>query len=177
MITLHVVSSIDGYIARHDNTVSWLADPGSVYESGVVPTAEEMAAFVSAIDCYVLGAKTYKHALELGWPYGDTPTIVLTRRQLTSERKNVEFVSGDLRELAERLRQKYTNIWVGGGAMLCQEFLKQGLADEIRLTVAPVVLGGGLRLFDGEMAETRWSLKNVTAYRNGFVELRYAARS
>jgi len=47
--------------------------------------------------------------------------------------------------------------------------------DEIKLTVAPVLLGEGLRLFGGSPMEERWSLKNVVAYKNGFVELSYSA--
>lgn len=69
-VTLHVVSSLDGFIARKDNSVSWLDVKGSVYEAGISISAEEAAAFVKAIDCYVLGSRTYEHALELGWPYG-----------------------------------------------------------------------------------------------------------
>ena len=45
---------------------------GSVYESAF-PFRGGAVTFVKAIDCYVLGSRTYEHALELGWPYGDTP--------------------------------------------------------------------------------------------------------
>jgi len=62
-----------------------------------------------------------------------------------------------------------------GGAMLCQRFLELGLVDEIKLTIAPVLLGEGLRLFAGSLTEQSWNLKNVVAYRNGFVELSYSA--
>jgi dihydrofolate reductase len=61
--------------------------------------------------------------------------------------------------------------------MLCQRFLELGLVDEIRLMIAPVLLGEGLRLFGGSLTEERWDLKNVVAYRNGFVELSYSAAS
>ena len=59
--------------------------------------------------------------------------------------------------------------------MLSQRCLELGLVDEIRLTVAPVLLGDGLRLFGGSLAEEQWNLKNVVAYKNGFVELSYSA--
>jgi hypothetical protein len=69
-VTLHMVSSLDGFITKKDNSVSWLDSAGSVYEAGVSISEEEAAAFVKVIDCYVLGSRTYEHALELGWPYG-----------------------------------------------------------------------------------------------------------
>ena len=175
-VTLHVVSSLDGFIAKKDNSVSWLHNSGGVYEAGVSVSEAEAAAFVKAIDCYVLGSRTYEHALELGWPYGDTPTVVVTGRKLPSTRTSVEFYSGDLKTLLdEQLAPRYRNIWLVGGAMLSQRFLELGLVDEIRLTIAPILLGDGLRLFGGSMREERWDLKNVVAYKNGFVELSYSA--
>src|SRR5215469_5637903 len=70
-VTLHMVSSIDGIIAKKDNSVSWLDSSEVVYEKGVSEeSAEEV---VQAIDCFVLGSRSYEHALQLGWPYGDTP--------------------------------------------------------------------------------------------------------
>jgi dihydrofolate reductase len=173
---LHVVSSLDGFIARKDNSVSWLDGNGPVYKTGVSISEAEAAAFVKAIDCYVLGSRTYEHALQLGWPYGETPTVVVTGREWPRARKSVEFYSGDLKTLVEaKLAPRFRNIWLVGGAVLCQRFLELGLVDEIRLTIAPVLLGDGLRLFGGFLPEERWDLKNVVAYKNGFVELSYTA--
>jgi dihydrofolate reductase len=170
-VTLHVVSSLDGFIARKDNSVSWMDSSGDVYERGVTDDGSEI---IQSIDCYVLGARTYEHALELGWPYGDTPTVVVTNRELPSTRESVEFYSGDLKRLVgEILAPRYENIWLVGGAMLSQSFLRLGLVDEIRLMIAPVTLGGGLSLFGDSGTEQKWDLKNVVAYKNGFVELSY----
>ena len=177
-VTMHVVSSLDGFIAKKDNSVSWLDSPGSIYEVGVSISEEEIATFIKAVDCYVLGSRTYEPALELGWPYGDTPVVVVTSREWppASARKTVEFYSGDLTTLVDaKLAPRYRNIWLVGGAMLCQRFLELGLVDEIRLTIAPVLLGEGLRLFAGSLPEEKWNLKNVVAYKNGFVELSYSA--
>lgn len=175
-ITLHMVASLDGFIARRDNSVSWLEDSGAVYERGVSVSAEEAEAFVKAIDCYVMGSRTYEHALELGWPYGDTPVVVVSSREWPGARKSVEFYAGDLKALVEeKLAPRFRNVWLVGGALLCQRFLSLGLVDEILLTIAPVLLGDGLRLFDGPLTEARWNLKDVTAYRNGYVELWYGA--
>jgi len=170
-VTLHVVSSLDGFIAKKDNSVSWMDSSGDVYERGIPDDGAEV---LQSIDCYVLGSRTYEHALELGWPYGDTPTVVLTKRELPSTRESVEFYSGDLERLVdERLAPRYGNIWLVGGAMLGQSFLRLGLVDEIRLMIAPVTLGDGLHLFGDSGTEQKWHLKNVVGYKNGFVELSY----
>jgi len=173
MITLHAVSSLDGFIARADNTVSWLEINDPLYEAGRTLSDEEAAAFLKTIDCYVLGSRTYEHALTLGWLYGDTRTIVVTSRDLPRANQSTEFYSGDLKALvSEKLTPRFRNIWLVGGAELSQRFLSLGLVDQITLTIAPILLGSGLRLF-GDLTEQRWNLKNVTAYKNGFVELTY----
>ena len=174
-ITLHVVASLDGFIAKKDNSISWMDSSGEVYERGVSDGGAEA---IESIDCYVLGSRTYEHALQLGWPYGDTPTIVLTNRKLASTRKSVEFHSGDLKRFVDEiLAPRYGNVWVVGGAMLGQSFLRLGLVDEIRLMIAPVTLGDGLSLFGDSGTEQRWNLKNVVGYKNGFVELSYRRQS
>jgi dihydrofolate reductase len=173
-VTLHVVSSLDGFIAKKDNSISWM-DSSDVYEKGAADDASDE---IESIDCFVLGSRTYEHALELGWPYGDTPTVVITNRELPSTRESVEFYSGDLRKLmAEILTPRYKNIWLVGGAVLAQSFLRLGLVDEIRLMIAPVTLGDGLHLFGNSLTEQKWLLKNVVAYKNGFVELSYRRQS
>jgi dihydrofolate reductase len=140
-VTLHVVASLDGIIARKDDSVSWLDSSGDIYDKGV---PEDDAGVVAAIDCYVLGSRTYEHALELGWPYGDTPTVVVTSRDLPSTRASVEFYAGDLKRLVDEiLAPRYRHIWLVGGAMLCQSFLRLDLVDEIRLAIVPVLLGDG----------------------------------
>jgi dihydrofolate reductase len=173
-ITLHVVASLDGFIAKKDNTISWM-DSSDVYERGITDDGAEV---IQSIDCYVLGSRTYEHALQLGWPYGDTPTVVMTKRELTSKRESVEFYSGDPKRLVDEiLAPRYGNIWLVGGAVLGQSFLRLGLVDEIRLMIAPVTLGEGLHLFGDSGTEQKWHLKNAVAYKNGYIELSYGRQS
>ena len=168
-----MVSSLDGFIAAKDNDISWLSS-SDTYEKGSVLTEEQVSEFINAIDCYVMGSRTYEHALQLGWPYGDTPVVVLTGRDLKTERRNVEFWSGDLNELVNgRLKRDYRNIWLVGGAATVNEFLRQKLADEIVMSIMPVILGGSVLFFDCIGQEQRLHLKKVTAYTDGMVELWY----
>jgi dihydrofolate reductase len=179
-ITVHMVSSLDGIIARDDNSISWF-NTSDRYEDGVELSKEEIGEFLSGIDCYLMGSHTYEHALELsrsyGWAYGDTPTIVVSSRSLPVERDNVELYAGDLDTLVrERLKPKYKNVWVAGGALLAKNLIRQKLADEISLSIMPIILGGGLLFFDQIGQEQPLHLKKVTPYKNGMVELRYEIR-
>jgi dihydrofolate reductase len=172
-----MVASVDGFIAKKDNSLSWL-ETADTYDKGVA--GADAAAFVKTIDCYVMGSRTYEHAVELskqyGWAYGDTPTIVVTSRRLTAIKSNIELFSGDLNELDARLRRDYHNIWLVGGAALVKEFIRRDLADDIRLMIAPVLLGDGTPFFDHVGRECALHVKDVTAYKNGFVELWYEIR-
>jgi dihydrofolate reductase len=174
-ITIHMVSSLDGFIAKKDNSVSWF-ETTDTYEKGETePNPED---FLQTIDCYVMGAKTYELALELsksyGWAYGDKPTIVITNRNLPNERANIEFYAGNLKELVKkRLQPNYKNVWVVGGAILVKDFIRQKLANEIRVSVLPILLGDGVPFFDHIGVEQALHLKEVIAFKSGMVELCY----
>lgn len=170
-----MVSSLDGFIAKKDNSVSWF-ETSSTYDRGV--SFQNPEALLKTIDCYVMGSRTYEHALELsksyGWAYGDKPTIVVTKRNLQSDKPNIEFYSGDLYHLvSDRLKPRYKNVWVVGGAALVKNFLRAQLADEIRISLLPILLGDGTLFFDHTEQERVLHLKDVTAYKNGMVELWY----
>ncbi|MBK8955336.1 MAG: dihydrofolate reductase [Saprospiraceae bacterium] len=170
-----MVSSLDGRIAKKDNSISWF-DTSHPYGQGI--DAQDPEEFLKTIDCYLMGARTYEHALELsksyGWVYGDKPTIVLTNRKLPTDRLNIEFYSGDLKKLVyDRLKPTYKNVWVAGGAMLAKELIRQRLADEIRISILPIILGEGLLFFDNIGQELKMRLKDTAAYKNGMVELCY----
>ena len=173
-----MVQSLDGFIANKDNTVSWFETP-DYYEKGV--NEQDAGEFLKTIDCYVMGVRTYEHALELsksyGWVYGDVPTIVVTHRNLPVDRKNIRIYSGDLNKLVnEQLKPNYKNVWLVGGAMLAKDFLRLKLADEIRLSVLPIILGDGTLFLDHIGHEQALHLKDVTAYKSGMVELWYEIR-
>jgi len=173
-----MVSSLDGIIAKKDNSISWF-DTSDHYEKGV--TGQNPEEFLKTIDCYIMGARTYEHALELsrsyGWAYGDTPTIVVTHRDLPIERENIKTYSGDLHKLVnEQLQPNYRNVWLVGGAILAKDFIRLNLADEIRMSVLPIILGEGTLFFDNIKQEQALHLIDVTAYKNGMVELHYEIR-
>jgi dihydrofolate reductase len=180
-VTIHMAASLDGFIARSDGSVDWLETSDS-FEGGDTMTAESVAEFLRTIDCYVMGSRTYETALEfeakgLGWSYGDKPTIVLTRRTLRKTRTTVEFYSGDLGHLVgERLKPKFRNVWFVGGGAVSAECLRLGLADEVRYSIVPMLIGNGISFFEGLDNDVALHLLEATAYKSGIVALRYEVR-
>jgi dihydrofolate reductase len=176
-----MVASLDGFIARRDGRVDWLETPDR-FEGGASLTPEAVAAFLKSIDCYVMGSRTYETALAFedqgfGWAYGDTPTFVLTRRTLRRNRDSVSFHAGDLRRFVEdTLKPRFRSIWIAGGGAVAAACLRLGLADEVRYSIVPVVIGDGIPFFAGLDADVALHLVETTAYTTGMVALRYAVR-
>ena len=180
-VTIHMVASLDGFIARRDGSVDWLETPDT-FESGDTMTPEFVEAFLKTIDCYVMGSRTYETALAFeakgfGWSYGDKPTFVLTSRELARTRDTVEFYSGDLARLVnERLKPAFPSIWFVGGGAVVGECLRRGLADEVRYSIMPILIGDGISFFEGIENDVALHLAEVKAYDSGMVALRYQVR-
>lgn len=170
-VTIHMAASLDFFIAKKDGSIDWMETPDS-YEGGA--SFEDAEDLIKSIDCYLMGSRTYEHALSLGWPYGAVPVVVLTHRELPNEKANVEFYAGDLTELVEqRLKPKYKNIWVVGGALVTQEVLRLKLADDLIIAILPILLGEGTPFVQHVGGDLPLHLKNVTPYKTGMVEIWY----
>jgi dihydrofolate reductase len=179
-VTIHMAASLDGFIARKDGSTDWL-ETKDEFEDGAMLTPEFIEEFLQAIDCYVMGSRTYETALGFeakgfGWAYGDKPTFVLTSRDLPKKRDSIEFYAGDLTGLFARLRQSYGNIWVAGGGAVAGELLRLGLADEVALSLMPVLIGDSIPFFGGLDKDVVLHLREVKAYRSGMVALRHEVR-
>lgn len=177
-VTIHMAASLDGFIARRDGRVDWL-ETLDHFEGGETLKPESVQTFLKSIDCYVMGSRTYETALNfeakgLGWSYGDKPTFILTHRSLRKNRTTVEFYAGDLRQLVdESLKPRFRSIWFVGGAEVAAECLRLGLADELRYSIVPMVIGDGISFFQGLNRDVALHLLGTTAYTNGIVALRY----
>lgn len=180
-VTIHMAVSLDGFIARKDGRVDWL-ETSDEFADGETMDPGFVEAFLKTIDCYVMGSRTYETALNfeakgLGWSYGDKPTFVLTSRDLPKTRDTVEFYSGDLAQFVnKRLRRTFQTIWFVGGGVVSGECLRLGLADEVRYSIVPTLIGDGIPFFDKLYRDVALHLADVKAYKNGIVELCYEVR-
>lgn len=177
-VTIHMAASLDGYIARADGSVDWM-ETGDEYPEGEELDADYVRTFLAGIDCYVMGSGTYLTALDferrgLGWAYGDKPVLVLTSQKLEGSRESVTFHSGDLRDFITQLTTRYRNIWVAGGGKLSGQMVQLGLADEIRYSILPVLIGRGISFFEKLEGDIPLHLLENKSYRSGMIALRYA---
>lgn len=180
-VTIHMAASLDGYIARKDGSVDWLETSDECAHGESMDPAY-VAAVLKAIDCYVMGSRTYETALGFedgghGWAYGDKPVFVLTSRTLPKRRESVVFVRDDLATCLAELRTRFKSIWVVGGGGVAGDCLRRGLADELRYSILPVLIGDGVPFFDRLDRDVPLHLAEVKAYKNGMLALCYHVRS
>src|SRR5215467_10307305 len=180
-VTIHMAASLDGFISRKDGRVDWI-ETSDEFVGGDTMDPGFVESFLKSIDCYVMGSKTYETALSfeakgLGWAYGDKPIFVLTSRKLRKTRETVEFYSGDLELLVnERLKPNFRSIWFVGGSDVSSECLRLGLADEVRYSIMPILIGDGLSFFEGLDKDVALHLLEAKAYKSGMLALRYEVR-
>jgi dihydrofolate reductase len=164
--------SLDGYIATASNGLDWLNE---------VPNPEKSdfgyAEFMDSVDAIVMGRNTYETVLSFGqWPY-EKPVFVLSRtlEQVTPElEKQIEILEGHPKDIVRVLNEHgYQNLYIDGGSVV-QDFLSEGMLDEITTTHVPILLGGGISLFGALSEPIRLAHEGTTVYKNGLVKSKYS---
>jgi dihydrofolate reductase len=168
-LILYIASSLDGYIAKPNDDLSFLdrvQQEGEDYGYGD---------FIQDVDTIIIGRKTYQWVIDQGfeYPHHDKDVYVITRTGKPQE-NNISFYAGDIKKLVVNLKEKPgKNIYCDGGAEIVNLLLKEKLFDELIISVVPVVLGEGIRLFNGNSSEQNLELISATSYDKGLVQLRY----
>ncbi len=169
-VILYIAMSLDGYIAKPNDDLSFL---NSVQKEG-----EDYGYFdfIKSVDTVILGRKTYdwvmKHVDE--FPHKDKTTYIITRHYKASE-GNLHYYNGDLKKLISQLKsQEGKNIFCDGGAEMVNLLLKDKLIDELIISVIPVLLGEGTRLFKDGRPEQSLKLISSKSYEKGLVQLHYS---
>ena len=170
-VVLYISLSLDGYIATKDDDLSWL----SIVEKKGEDYGYE--AFNKTVDTYIVGRKTYDKVLSLtGGQFPQAAHLdcyVVTRSQREPE-NGVTFYNGDLSVLINNLKSKPgKNIYCDGGAQIVQLLMKNDLIDEYIISVIPIILGEGKRLFLGGSPMQNLKALPSNYYDSGLVQLRY----
>jgi dihydrofolate reductase len=161
--------SLDGFIARPDGRLDWLA-PFEAEDHGYQP-------FFDAIEAIVVGRRTYDTVLGFErWPYAGKRCFVLTHRPVPASHGE-EFLAGTPPEVVAQLaRAGVRRVYVDGGTVV-SAFLAADLLDDLTVSIVPVVLGSGIRLFQGYLPGNPATLESCRALPSGVVQLTYRTRS
>jgi dihydrofolate reductase len=170
-LVLFIATSLDGFIAREDESLDWLFRVEGEGDNGY-------SDFYETIDTILMGRRTYdwiiRHEQE-NFPYQNKECYVFTRAEV-EKNENVRFVNEEIDSFTNKLkRTEGKNIWMVGGGELLHEFLKKKLVDELIITIAPTIIGKGIPLFKQDDYELELNLKEIKRY-NQFAELHYLVK-
>ena len=168
-VVLYIAASLDGFIAKANDDLSFL--------SMVQQEGEDYgySGFLKTIDTVIMGRKTYDwviaHIKE--FPHSNLETYIITRTERDGG-GNLNFYSGDLKDLVNRLKKEPgMNIFVDGGAEIVQELMKVRLIDEFYISIIPVLLGDGIRLFREGLPQLKLKLIDSKQFNTGLAQLHY----
>ncbi len=172
---LFIAMSLDGYIAKPNDDLGFL--------KLVEKEGEDYgyAAFTGTIDTIIIGRRTYDYVLkEIGpsfYDNGKRDVYVITRTQRPPVGRTI-FYTGNLSELIKKLRSgKGKNIYCDGGAEVINELLRHDLIDEYIISVVPILLGSGTRLFKEGRPEQLLEFRKAKTFDTGLAQLHYKRKS
>ena len=166
---LYIAISLDGFVAGPNDDISWLFRYNDV-DYG-------FNEFFSGIGAIIQGRRAYEIEVKHGWETPTpVPTFVLSHHlpDRKPQRGNVVFTDEDISEVLKKAKQLTSkDVWIEGGANVAQQFLDRDLIDEIVLSIVPVILGDGIRLFGKTHKTIEFALREVRQFDKGLVQLTY----
>jgi dihydrofolate reductase len=169
--TIHIATSLDGFVADIDNGIQWLNALSTHPE-----TSARILPFIASVDGTVMGRITYETCLAFPeWPFPGKHCLVVTRSQAQPATPTTTFVlPQEIVARAEALGIE--KLWIVGGGQLNGYMISRGWVDELIVTVAPILLGKGESLAPTLESHQRLHLREVHPLADGFVELCYGLR-
>ncbi len=168
-VILYIATSLDGYIAKPNDNLDFL--------SIVEKEGEDYgyASFIKSVDTVVLGRKTYDwiiaHVPE--FHHADKKTYIITRTA-RPDVGNITFYTEDLKDLILKLKSETgKNIFIDGGAEIVNELLKENLIDEFVISIIPILVGDGVKLFKDGRPEQKLTLISTKQFETGLIQLHY----
>jgi len=172
-LILYISCSLDGFIAKPDDDLGFLE---IVQQEGEDYGYYE---FVDSVDTVIVGRKTYDWVVGQGYdfPHADKEAYIITRQDRPKD-GNLTFYNGDLKYLVTTLKAKAgKHIFCDGGAEIVNQLLQDKLFDELIISVIPILVGDGTRLFKKGIPEQQLELVSAKSYDSGLVQLHYRMKS
>lgn len=172
-IILYIATSLDGYIAKPTDDLSFL--------SIVDKEGEDYGYFdfIKSVDTVIEGRKTYDWILKQvpEYPHADKKAYIITKTP-KARVGNTEFYTGNLKELITNLKnQEGKDIFIDGGAQLVNSLLQDNLIDEFIISVIPILVGDGIKLFENGRPEQILELIDVKTFDTGLIQMYYKTKN
>jgi dihydrofolate reductase len=160
LVKTFIATSLDGFVAGEQGELDFLEAAGSENED------YGYAAWMAQVGTVLVGRKSYDKVLSFGEPFAyEGKDCVVWTRQAIEARERVSTHAGDLAPLIARLRAEGKgHVYADGGGELIRQLLREGLVDELVISVLPVLLGKGTSLFAGLGQKVQLEFLNQTAY-------------
>lgn len=170
-IILNLAMSIDGYIADEDGGFDWIVGDGD--SSLNTNNKWDFNKFLENIDVVVMGKKCYDSNFHND--YKNKKVYVATSKEL-EDYDNIHFINGDIVKVIEEERQKEgKDIYLFGGGIVIDDFIKADVIDEYIIGVIPTILGKGIPLFPGNNPKIDLHLDEYFV-EDGVMIMRYSKR-
>ena len=174
-IAVHEFMTLDGVV----ETPSWTADYGFAPEMGAA-----IGGVMGASSALLMGRRTYEMfapswsqrtaAEDPGAPFmNESPKYVVSGSLQDPSWNNSTSIGAYDAGAIRSLKERESGLYVSGSVQLVRAMLANGLVDELHLFVYPLVLGGGLRLFEDSEEPVRLKLAGSESYENGVAHLTY----
>lgn len=168
-VRYNVAASLDGYIAGPFGEFDWIPEDPTV----------DFGAIFARIDTVLIGRKSYESTLAAGAPpwRAGTRVYVFSRTLRPEAYPDATIVREDAGAVVAALRAEpgEGEIWLFGGGELFASLLAAGQVDAVEVTIAPILLGGGVPLLPpGRAQRARLELRRTKRYPSGLVSLLYA---
>ena len=163
--------SLDGFIATKNDDISWLS---IVEKEGEDYGYKEIC---NRVDTYIIGRKTYDVILQLTdgkFPQAEQFNCYVITGQERKDENGITFYNGNIEELINNLKSRPgKDIYCDGGGQIVKLLMKENLIDEYIVSIIPIILGDGKRLFLGGTDCINLKAKPARYFNTGLVQLHY----
>lgn len=177
-VSIYMGMSLDGFVARLDDSLDFLGSPAEGEAAG----PDGFGAFLATVDALVMGRRTFEvvHAFgPEGWPYGEIPLHVLSRSLSelpNGTRPTVQLAQGEPAEVIQNLEASGVRHVYVDGAATARAFLEAGLVTNVVLTFVPVLIGTGISLWGKLRKDIGLELVETRVLAGGLVQVWYRLR-
>ena len=170
-IILNLAMSLDGYIADTQGGFDWIKGDGNTDLN--TENTWDYNKFLEGIDIVVMGKRCYDQGFLDDFK---DKTIYVATSESLADTENIHFINGDICSiiLAE-CEKEGKDVFLFGGGILVDAFLKADIIDEYIIGIIPTILGEGRPLFLGNHPKIDLSLQEFVT-EDGIVILRYSKR-